>query len=136
MELPPQPDNRNQALPDRHPPLLRPPAYVQVHHANNAHVPIARPVMALPFPPGAPLFDFDFDHIFAHGPPGYGGLGPRPAPENGAQMMYPIPPGGAFNPLLPLRMRPPPPPPPQQALPPLHMALGDALRMAGRRYNF
>jgi hypothetical protein len=133
VELPPRPDNRIQALPGRPPRLLPPPAYVQVHHANHAHVPIAHPVMALPFPQGFPVFDFE--HIFAHGPQGYGELGPRPAPANGAQAMYPIPPGGAFNPLLPpFPMRPPPPPPLQQALPPLHMALGHALRMAGRRH--
>lgn len=129
VELPPPPDKRIQALPGRPLQLPPPPAYVQVHHANHAHVPIAHPVVALPFPHGVPVFE----RIFAHGPLGYGELGPRPVPENGAQMMYPIPPGGAFNPLLPpLPMRNLPPPPLQQALPPLHMALGHALRIAGR----
>ena len=133
VELPPRPDNLNPALLARPPHLPPPPAYVQVHHANRAHVPIAHPVMALPFPHGFPVFDFD--RIFAQGPQVYGELGPRPAPNNGARARYPIPPGGAFNPLLPPFNMPPPPPPLQQALPPLHMALGHALRMAGRRHR-
>ncbi|KAH8993255.1 hypothetical protein EDB86DRAFT_2929485 [Lactarius hatsudake] len=131
VELPP-PERRAQALPGRPLQVPPPPAYVQVHHANHAHIPIAHPVMAaLPFPHGMPVFDFE--RLFAQGPPGFGELGPRPAPENEAQVMFPMPPGGAFNPLAPpFPMRALPPPPLQQALPPLHMALGHALRMAGR----
>lgn len=129
VELPPPPARRNQALPGRPPRLPLPPAYVQVHHANNAHVPIAHPVMPLPFPHGLPIFDFE--RVFANGPPGFGEFGPRPPHENGPQMMFP---GGGFNPLLPpIPMPPLPPPPLQQALAPMQMALGHALRMAGRR---
>lgn len=138
VELPPPPNRRLPGRPGRLPP---PPAYVQVHHANNAHVPIAHPVMALPFPHGG-MPAFDFDRIFANGLPGFGGdFGARPAPDNGAQMMFPG--GGGFNPLLPPIPMPPmppmppmhpmPPPPLQQALAPMHLALGHALRMAGRR---
>ena len=132
VELPPPPNRRPpQALPGRPPRLPQPPAYVQVHHANNAHVPIAHPVVALPFAHGMPAFDFD--RVFANGLPGFGEFGQRAAPENGAQMMFP--PVGGFNPLLPpIPMPPLPPVPPlQQALAPMHMALGEALRMAGRR---
>lgn len=133
VELPPPPNRRAQAIPGRPPRIPPPPAYVQVHHANNAHVPIAHPVVALPFPPGMPAFDFD--RIFANGMRGFGEFGPLPAPENGAQAMFPG--GGGFNPLLPhIPMPPLPPPPPiQQALAPMHMALGHALRMAGRGHR-
>jgi hypothetical protein len=97
-----------------------PPPYVQVHHAHNAHVPVAHPVVPLPFPQ-AVVPQFNFDHLFAPGMPDFaGGELPLHPPQGlEAQAMFPMP--AQFNPLLP----PPPPmlplpqPPPPFQPPPL-----------------
>jgi hypothetical protein len=112
VELPPPPPPN---MPIQDPPgrgrwLPPPPAYVQVHHAHNAHVPVAHPVMALPLPQLGP--PFNFDHLFAPGPPDFGGVPPHPLQGPEAQEMFPMP--VQLNPLLP----PPPAMLPLQ-LPPL-----------------
>ncbi len=127
VELPPP---RNRHLPGRLPQVPPPLAYVQVHHANRTHVPIAHPVMPLPFPNVVPAFDFE--RMFRHGLPGLREFGLQAPPENEAQVMFPMPPGAGFNPLFPPLPMPPHLPHPFQALPPLHMALDHAPRMAGR----
>jgi hypothetical protein len=91
-----------------------PPPYVQVHHAHNAYVPVAHPVVPLPFPQAVP--QFNFDRLFAPGMPDFaGGELPLHPPQGlEAQAMFPMP--ARFNPLLP------PPPamlPLPQPLPPL-----------------
>ncbi|KAI0256271.1 hypothetical protein BJV78DRAFT_450870 [Lactifluus subvellereus] len=132
VELPPPPPNLliQNAYGGR--PLPPPPAYVQVHHAHNAHVPIAHPVMALPL--HQPVPPFNFDQLFAPGPPDFP---PGPPQVREAQMMFPIP--APYHPLLPpppamLPLQPPPlqPPPLQQALPPMQPAVPAPRRMPNR----
>ncbi|KAI0001329.1 hypothetical protein BJV74DRAFT_819893 [Russula compacta] len=129
---PPPPDMRmlHLAGAPRFPP---PPAYVQVHHAHNAHVPIAHPVVALPFPGLRPP-PINPEHLFARGPPPPAPadfwplpLGRRPLPRRDAPEMYPMPlPQPQLYNLLrgpgPFPMHPLPRPPLQQMMPAMQMA--------------
>ena len=115
-----------------------PPAYVQVHHAHNAHMPIAHPVMALPLPAlPAPQLN---SQLLANGP--LGGWGQRPLPRPGPPMAHPMPlqmpqpynplqaprqafpnaPHDAFRALPPIAMPPLPRPALQPVAPPMHAA--------------
>lgn len=152
---------RTQHAPGRGPQLPPLPAHVQVHHARNAHIPIAhpvRPVVALPLP-ALPAPQFNPEHLLAHGPPDFGHLHQPPAPRRGTPVMFqmPIPPQfnafqappppqpyhplqapqpQPYNPLqalLPVPMPPLPRPPPlQHMLPPLQVAAGPGPRVVGR----
>ena len=118
-----------------------PPAYVQVHHARNAHMPIAHPVVGLPMPmPGLPAQRLN---LLANGQPVMGGWGQHPLPRPDPPVAHPMPlqmpqppynlrhaprqvfhtaPHDALRALPPIAMPPLPPPPLQHVAPPLHAA--------------
>lgn len=158
VELPPPPPPPPQPNlpPMLHPPGVAPrfpppPAYVQVHHAHNAHMPIAHPVMALPIPP---LPAQQLNHqLLANGPPVLGGWGQGPLPRPDPPMAHPMPlqmpqpynplqaprqafptgPHDAFRALPPIAMPPLPRPPLQHVAPPIHAAaIPGTGRMPGR----
>jgi hypothetical protein len=146
--LPPMPHPPGVA--PRFPP---PPAYVQVHHAHNAHMPIAHPVMALPNPALPPAQQLNPQLLFANGPLALNGWGqrplPRPAPPVAHPMLlrgalpynplqaprqdFPAAPHDAFRALPPIAMPPLPRPPLQHMAPPIHAAaIPGTGRMPGR----
>jgi len=142
---PPPPGMRMQNLPGRAPQnrFPPPPEYVQVHHARNVHVPIAHPVVALPFPAlpapaPAPAPEFNHEQFFAHhGLEGLRQPGERLLPGAGdPAAMYPMP---QYNP-HPVRVPLPYPiiprllrPPIQPMLPPMQVAAVPGSRRVGDR---
>jgi hypothetical protein len=120
-----------------------PPAYVQVHHAHNAHMPIAHPIVALPMPAlPAQQQQLNPQLLFANnGPPVLGGWGQRPLARPDPPVAHPMPlqmpqpynhlqaprrafptaPYDAFQALPPIAM-PPLPRPLQHVAPPMHAA--------------
>ena len=151
VELPPPPPPPPQfdLPPMPHPPGVAPrfpppPAYVQVHHAHNAHVPIAHPVAALPIP-ALPARQWNPEL-----PAVRWGQRPLPAPRRDPPVAYPMPfqvpqpydplvqarrmarpptPHNAFQALPPIAMPPLPRPPLQHVPPPIPVA---AIPGAGR----
>jgi hypothetical protein len=147
VELPPPPPPPPQPNlpPMPHPPGVAPrfpplPAYVQVHHAHNAHIPIAHPVVALPIP-ALPARQLN-PQLLANGPPVLGGWGQRPLPRpdppaahpmrlrmpqpynplQAPRQAFPAALNDAFRALPPIAMPPLPLPPLQHVAPPIHAA--------------
>jgi hypothetical protein len=117
-----------------------PPAYVQVHHAHNAHMPIAHPVVALPIP-ALPAQQLNPQLLLANGPPVLGGWGHRPLPRPDPPVAHPLQaprqaflaPQDVFRALPPIAMPPLPRPPLQHVAPPMHAAaIPGTGRMPGR----
>jgi hypothetical protein len=157
VELPPPPPPPQPNLPPMlHPPGVaprfpHPPAYVQVHHAHNAHMPIAHPVVALPIP-ALPAQQLNPQLFVANGPPALGGWGQRPLPRLDPPVAHPMPlqvpqpynplqaprqafpaPHDAFRALPPIAMPPLPRAPLHRAAPPIHAAaIPGTGRMPGR----
>ncbi len=164
VELPPPPPRPPQPnmLPVLNPhgvapPFPPPPAYVQVHHAHNAHVPIAHPVVALPIP-ALPAQQLNRELFFENGLPALGGWGQPPLQRRDPPMAHPMPfqvpqpydpfvhvefvqaprqarpadPHAGLRALPPIIMPPLPRPPLQHVAPPMNMAAIPGERMPGR----
>lgn len=136
MELPPPPPDRPINPLGGAPRFPLPPVYVQVHHAHNAHVPIAHPVVAHPIPALPPL-QINPGHLFGRGLPVLGGLGQFPLPRLDAPVM-PLP--QPHNP-MPMQARPANPynlrahhvPAPPLPRPPFHRKhIAPQIQVAGR----
>lgn len=155
VELPPPPPTQPNRPPMLHPPGVAPrfpppPAYVQVHHAHNAHMPIAHPVVPLPIP-ALPAQQLNPQLLLANGLPALGGWGQRPLPRPNPPMAHPMPlrmrpynplqaprqalppaPHDVFQALPPIAMPPLPRPPLQHVAPSMHAA---AIPGTGRMQN-
>jgi hypothetical protein len=135
VELPPPPPDRRMLHLGGLPRFPPPPAYVQVHHAHNAHVPIAHPVVVQPIPALPPL-QINPGHLFGRGPPVYyGGLGQRPLPRLDAPVM-PLPqPHNLMQarPAVPYNLRTHHVPTPPLPRPPFHHKhMAPQIQVAGR----